>query len=337
MQTYRPRAFTLIELLVVIALILILVSISVPIIGEIQSLGDRAKCASNLKQIGIDLIASALKFEWRGAHKFPEGGQHPGDWGDAAAVISDDRLLTCPAPDPQSPFNPKTNATTYSYGYVGNLTPVYVCGCSSCNGEKRIWKLYWAGVDYTGDHQDTNHPGGSRDTNWSGVTNCTLSANLRFQDGDRHIDDGEPTVPTVPVHQDDVDLGKFGGSDRAKFRTERALRQVPETAEDQADDLPLAFDLCILHAAHSNIASDLPSGASSWETAHTYVTPDNKTDLLWGNHCDSSASSKDGWGANILFCSGSVKWKDWEELRFQVMAYPGTTSSDRYLRYYFFY
>jgi prepilin-type N-terminal cleavage/methylation domain-containing protein len=336
MQT-RPRSgFTLIELIVVIAVILTLVSISVPVIRSMMDIGTRAKCANNLKQIGNYILGEAYKAPagQNPSGFFPRGGAHPADWGEAANYIKEKRILYCPGPDSDSPSNP-LQKTLYSYGYVGNLTPVYVCGCGTCNSEKRIWKLYWSGVDYTGDHEDSDHIGGARATNCSDFAGSAykLASNLQFTQAS--VDENEPTVPTIPVHQDNGAYGMFSGNDRAKFRTQRALRQVPENAEDKSDHVPLAFDLVMIRRWNASISQDLSDvGAPNWMNAHRYITPENKDELLWANHCETSAASKDGWGANVLFCSGAVRWLTWDELRFQVMAYNGLSADSKW--YFFF-
>jgi prepilin-type N-terminal cleavage/methylation domain-containing protein/prepilin-type processing-associated H-X9-DG protein len=66
MKTKYPHAaFTLIELLTVIAIIGILAAILIPVVGQVRESARNANCISNLRQIGMAMVAAADDYENR--------------------------------------------------------------------------------------------------------------------------------------------------------------------------------------------------------------------------------------------------------------------------------
>jgi prepilin-type N-terminal cleavage/methylation domain-containing protein/prepilin-type processing-associated H-X9-DG protein len=59
----RPRGFTLIELLVVIAIIAILAAILFPVFAQARAKARQATCLSNLKQLGVAIMAYAQDYD----------------------------------------------------------------------------------------------------------------------------------------------------------------------------------------------------------------------------------------------------------------------------------
>jgi len=115
----RANGFTLIELLVVIAIISILAAILFPVFATAREKARSAKCASNLKQIGIAILAYSQDYDevypmsTYGTWGFPSTNPNAYRLGDA--LMSYTRTMAiwkCPS---------STVNRNYDYGYDGQL------------------------------------------------------------------------------------------------------------------------------------------------------------------------------------------------------------------------
>lgn len=76
----RDRGFTLIELLVVIAIIAILAAILFPVFANSKEAARKARCVSNLKQIGSALLGYAGDYDNHFVSRFSQLGAEGGNW-----------------------------------------------------------------------------------------------------------------------------------------------------------------------------------------------------------------------------------------------------------------
>jgi hypothetical protein len=265
--------------------------------------------------------------------RYPSGGTDPLS-ASLAGMVDDPRILECPARDEDSYAYYAGSSYMYMAGFSFNATstsgPFYECKCEDCKtaeaGHRKIWKLYWSGVDYPSKtypgHTASNHDGASED-----FKDLPLADNILFQNTLRaNIDpivasptegnaaDWEPQEPTIPAHQD---TEKFHTYDAVKFRTQRALRMVPETPEDASANIPIAADVCFLLF---DPWMDRTTKPEWWNYHRTELNSyDDMEKHLRANHVSGSGSSKSSWGVNVLYADCSVRWKTWEDIRFQVL------------------
>jgi len=124
----KLSAFTLIELLVVIAIIAILAAILMPVIGGVQMRGKQAASMSNMRQIGLALLAYSNENDGN----LPETSHTTGVKFEKAWIYAlkpflgnIDKVRICPA-DPIGEQRLKANGTSYllnSYVFVPKIGP----------------------------------------------------------------------------------------------------------------------------------------------------------------------------------------------------------------------
>ncbi|MDB5299630.1 MAG: prepilin-type N-terminal cleavage/methylation domain [Phycisphaerales bacterium] len=73
-------AFSLVELLVVVGIIAVLLGILIPVLGRVREQGYSALCMSNLRQMGIGMMAYAQNNDDRFPFSADWNGHHPEDW-----------------------------------------------------------------------------------------------------------------------------------------------------------------------------------------------------------------------------------------------------------------
>jgi len=95
----KRRGFTLIELLVVVAIIAILAAILFPVFARARENARKANCASNLKQIGLAILAYAQDYdEMLPKYSLKNVPSTANDWHEVIdAYIKNTQIKKCPS------------------------------------------------------------------------------------------------------------------------------------------------------------------------------------------------------------------------------------------------
>jgi prepilin-type N-terminal cleavage/methylation domain-containing protein/prepilin-type processing-associated H-X9-DG protein len=148
----QRRAFTLIELLVVIAIVALLAALMFPVFSRARENARRTTCQSNMKQIGLGLLAYSQDFDetfvpdWFGSGPSPTDPEGTPNghykWMDAIyPYTKSEQIFNCPSHTFPSAFGPYVHyrrltsaATRYGSYTINHSYRGCAAGASICGG-----------------------------------------------------------------------------------------------------------------------------------------------------------------------------------------------------------
>ena len=141
----RKQGFTLVELLVVIAIIALLMAVLLPALNKAREQARRVVCASNIKQIGVAMMAYTSdndKMPWYGEtyQKVPPANGHDTGTIHPFVVYRDDQRYGDPT---TGPLIPMRLACLYARNYVSDPKMFY---CPSNTSPSYVYKSYTRGT-----------------------------------------------------------------------------------------------------------------------------------------------------------------------------------------------
>lgn len=177
-DTGRKRGFTLIELLVVVSVIGLLAGLSLPAISKALVTAKQAACASNMRQIGLAMMAYAADHDFtlpETSHTASSGNAWIGVLGSYLDHV--DKVRICPA-DPRGPERFAAGGTSYvlnSFLFVPEMDPFGEVTGGPSNDLMAIASpsstlMAFVCSDTTGVSEGNDHTHSTGWSSWSAVT-----------------------------------------------------------------------------------------------------------------------------------------------------------------------